>query len=237
MAEVCIAGAFPAPGQGLLTDWVDTVKLEADRRAVPVDAGSEGARELVVLGRPVEGLRIDVVDPDTGAPCEDRQVGELRITGNSLTSGYYANPQATAELIRDGWLHTGDLAYTVDDQLVVCGRIKDVIIVGGRNVYPQDIEKVAGEVAGVRTGNVIAFGTDGRHGAQNIVVVAEARAEDLHEVERAVTREVADAVGIPPTEVVLVEPGTVPKTSSGKLQRSACKAQHAGGELSRLVPA
>jgi fatty-acyl-CoA synthase len=237
MAEVCIAGTFPTPGEGLLTDWVDKSALESDRLAVQATPESEGSTELVMLGRPVEGLEISIVDPNTGAECAEREVGELRITGNSLTSGYYKNPDATRELIRDGWLHTGDLAYTVGGRLVVCGRIKDVIIVGGRNVYPQDIEKVAGRVMGIRTGNVIAFGTDGRHGAENIIIVAEARADDLEEVSRSVVREVADAVGIPPKEVVLVEPGTVPKTSSGKLQRSACKAQHAEGGLARLVPA
>jgi fatty-acyl-CoA synthase len=236
MAEVCIAGAFPAPGKGLMTDWVDKTALEAEHRAAEVAPESDGSTELVVLGEPVEGLRISVVDPATGAECADRVVGELRITGNSLTSGYYKNPEATEELIRDGWLHTGDLAYTVDGQLVVCGRIKDVIIIGGRNVYPQDIEKVVGEIPGIRAGNVIAFGTEGRHGAQNIVVVAEARADDLEVVAKAVTREVVDAVGVPPKEVVLVQPGTVPKTSSGKLQRSACRAQHAAGELSLLTP-
>ena len=234
MAEVCIAGTFPTPGAGLRTDWVDRSALESDRKAIAVEAGSEGATELVMLGAPVPGLEISVVDPQSGESCSERQVGELRITGNSLTSGYYNQPEATEELIIDGWLHTGDLAYTVEDQLVVCGRIKDVIIVGGRNVYPQDIEKVAGEVDGVRTGNVIAFGVDGRHGAQNIIVVAEARSDDLEQLAREVTRAVNDSVGIPPKEVVLVEPGTVPKTSSGKLQRSACRQQFSAGELARL---
>ena len=234
MAEVCIAGTFPTPGAGLRTDWIDRVALESDRKAIKVDEGSDGATELVVLGAPVPGLEVSVVDPESGQPCSEREVGELRITGNSLTSGYYRQPDATAELIIDGWLHTGDLAYMVDGQLVVCGRIKDVIIVGGRNIYPQDIEKVAGEVPGVRPGNVIAFGTEGRHGAQNIIVVAEARSDDLEGLAKAVTRAVNDSVGIPPKEVVLVEPGTVPKTSSGKLQRSACRAQFAAGELDRL---
>lgn len=234
MAEVCIAGCFPTPGKGLHTDWVDRAALETERVARSAPPESEGATELVVLGSPVPGLEIAVVDPDTGEPRGDREVGELRIRGNSLTSGYYRQPEETAELIVDGWLHTGDLAYTVDGELVVCGRIKDVIIVGGRNVYPQDIEKVAGEVDGVRTGNVIAFGVDGRHGAQNIVVVAEARSDDLRGLERTVTSVVADSVGIPPKEVVLVEPGTVPKTSSGKLQRSACRAQYVAGELCEL---
>jgi fatty-acyl-CoA synthase len=234
MAEVCIAGTFPSPDSGLRTDWVDRAALESDRKAIEVEPGSEGCTELVVLGTPVPGLEISIVDPESGQACSEREVGELRITGNSLTAGYYRQPEATEELIIDGWLHTGDLAYTVDGQLVVCGRIKDVIIVGGRNVYPQDIEKVAGEVPGVRPGNVIAFGTEGRHGAQNIIVVAEARSDDLDALAREVTKAVNDSVGIPPKEVVLVEPGTVPKTSSGKLQRSACKVQYASGELDRL---
>lgn len=234
MAEVCIAGTFPEPGAGMRTDWVDRNALEVDRKAVTADSDADSSVELVMLGTPVPGLELSIIDPETGEHCGDREVGELRIKGNSLTSGYYRNPEATEELIVDGWLHTGDLAYLADGQLVVCGRIKDVIIVGGRNVYPQDIEKVAGEVSGVRTGNVIAFGTEGRHGAQNIIVVAEARSDDLEELARAVTRSVNDAVGIPPKEVVLVEPGTVPKTSSGKLQRTACRVQYASGELARL---
>ena len=236
MAEVCIAGCFPTPGAGLRTDWIDKKSLENDRLAIAVEADHENATELVFLGEAVPGLEISIIDPITAEECKDRVVGELRIRGNSLTDGYYKNPEATSELIVDGWLNTGDLAYTVDGQLVVCGRIKDVIIVGGRNVYPQDIEKAVGEVSGVRTGNVIAFGTEGRLGAQNIIVVAEARADGLDELQRNITNVVTDAIGIPPKQVVLVEPGSVPKTSSGKLQRSACRGQFEAGELALLKP-
>ncbi|MCZ7629069.1 MAG: hypothetical protein M5U19_08395 [Microthrixaceae bacterium] len=109
-----------------------------------------------------------------------------------------------------------------------------MIIVGGRNVYPQDIEKVAGDQDGVRTGNVIAFGVDGRHGAQNIIVVAESKGGDLKEIRRRVTAAITQAEGIPPKEVILVEPGTVPKTSSGKLQRSAAKASYEAARLAVL---
>lgn len=236
MAEVCIAGCFPTPGKGLITDVVDRSALEREQRAVPVDSDAEGAVELTQLGRPVPGLEISITDPVTGEPCKDRQVGELRIAGNSLTVGYYNQPDATAELITDGWLNTGDLAYTVGGELVVCGRIKDVIIVGGRNIYPQDIEVVAGEVDGVRTGNVIAFGIEGRQGAQDIIVVAESKATDGDDVQREVTRRVTESVGIPPKKVILVQAGSVPKTSSGKLQRSACRLQYLADELDLLAP-
>jgi fatty-acyl-CoA synthase len=231
MAEVCIAGCFPTPGAGLVTDLVDGHVLEHEQYAAPVDASSPNVRELAVLGRPVPGLAIRVVDPTSGTVCRDREVGELQIAGNSLTSGYYRRPDATAELLVDGWLHTGDLAYTVDGSMVMCGRIKDLIIIGGRNIYPQDIEKAVGRVDGVRAGNVVAFGQDGRNSKQHIVVVAETKLDDPSDLHRDIVSSVTAEIGVPPREVVLVSPGTIPKTSSGKVQRSACKQMLERGEL------
>jgi fatty-acyl-CoA synthase len=167
-----------------------------------------------------------IVDPQTGQLRREREVGELEIRGTSVTSGYYNRPDATAEAFRRGWLRTGDLAYFVDGELVMCGRIKDLIIVGGRNVYPQDIEAAAATVEGVRAGNVIAFGVEGRHGREAIVVVAECKAADTEPVRRQVVQTVREAVGVPPRDVVLVTPGSLPKTSSGKLQRSLCRARY-----------
>jgi fatty-acyl-CoA synthase len=143
-----------------------------------------------------------------------------------VTPGYYRNPDATRQLFHDGWLKTGDLAYLVDGQLVICGRIKDVIIVGGRNVYPQDVERAVGEIEGVRAGNVIAFGIEGRHGKEGLVVVAESKTDRPDPLRAAVAAKVREAVGLPTKEVVLVAPGTLPKTSSGKLQRTLCKQQY-----------
>lgn len=224
MAEVCIGGTFPARGQGLRMELVDAVALEHDHVATPVASDAPNARELAILGRAVPGLTLRVVDRDTGATLGDRQVGELLISGSSLTSGYYRNPEATEQLIVNGWLHTGDLAYLVDGELVLCGRIKDVIIIGGRNIYPQDVERVVNSVEGIRVGNAIAFGIDGRAGAQSIVVVAESRVGGDAALVTAVSEAVTADVGVPPKAVVLVQPGTLPKTSSGKLQRSACRA-------------
>ncbi|HKY15831.1 MAG TPA: fatty acyl-AMP ligase, partial [Microthrixaceae bacterium] len=231
MAEVCIAGTFPVPGDGLVTDVIDGRVLEHERYAAATSPESPNARELAVLGRPVAGLEIRVVDPTTRNPCRDREVGELLIRGNSLTSGYYKRPDATAEAIVDGWLRTGDLAYTVDGELVMCGRIKDVIIIGGRNIYPQDVEKVVGDVDGVRKGNVVAFAQDGRNAKQHIVVVAETRLDEVGPLRNEITKKVLDEIGVPPRDVVLVPPGTVPKTSSGKLQRSACRQLFEQGAL------
>jgi fatty-acyl-CoA synthase len=136
----------------------------------------------------------------------------------------------TAAASHDGWLRTGDLAYLVAGELVVCGRLKDVIIVGGRNVFPEDVERAVASVDGVRVGNVIAFGIDGVKGREALVVVAETKVDDVATVREAVVGRVLDAVGLP-SEVVLVSPGSLPKTSSGKLQRSLCKSRYTEGLL------
>jgi fatty-acyl-CoA synthase len=233
MAEVAIGGTFPAPLSGMATDCVDRRVLETERYAAPTDPGTEGSRRLPLLGRPVPGLEIRIVDPDTGSPLREREVGELEIRGTSVTPGYYRRPHANAELFHDGWLRTGDLSYLLDGQLVVCGRIKDVIIVGGRNMFPEDVERAVGHLEGVRAGNVIAFGVGGDRGRESLVVVAESRAadDDLVNVRRLVAERVRDVMGVPAKDIVLVAPGTLPKTSSGKLQRSLCKQYYRDGRL------
>lgn len=233
MAEATLAVTFPAVGEGMTVDDVDRHALEHDRRAVPAadDAPPESVRRLAKLGRPLDGFELRIVDPVTGDEREEREVGELELRSPSVTPGYYRNAEATAATFDDGWLRTGDLAYLVDGQLVVCGRQKDVIIVGGRNVFPEDVERAAATVDGVRAGNVIAFGSDRKRGRESIVVVAETKTDDLHEVHDLVVTKVCDAVGVPPVEVVLVRPGSLPKTSSGKLQRSLCRDRYHEDQL------
>jgi fatty-acyl-CoA synthase len=231
MAESTVAVTFPEPGSGLRTDPVDRRVLETDRYAAPADPASEGTRRCVLLGRPVLGLELRVVDPETGQVRADREVGELEIKGTSVTPGYYRRPDATEAAFHDGWLRSGDLAYLVGGELVVCGRIKDLIIVGGRNVYPEDVERAVADVEGVRAGNVIAFSVEGRRGKEALVVVAESREDDVSTLREAVAGRVTDVVGLPPEEVILVEPGTLPKTSSGKLQRSLCRSRYLESSL------
>ncbi|MEZ5144406.1 MAG: fatty acyl-AMP ligase [Acidimicrobiales bacterium] len=231
MAELAIAGTFPVPLTGLRTDPVDRRVLEGERLAVPAEPGAEGTREFVRLGRAVPGLEIRVVDPDSGSELGAREVGELEIRGTSVTTGYYKNPDATAALFRDGWLRTGDLAYLLDGELVLCGRIKDVIILGGRNVFPEDIERAVATVDGVRPGNIIAFGVEGNKGHERVVVVAEAKGDDHDAIRHEVHHRAMEVSGVPPHEIVLVSPGTLPKTSSGKLQRSLCRQRFLLGEL------
>jgi fatty-acyl-CoA synthase len=231
MAEATLAISFPAPGTGMGVDTVDRATLEHERYAAPVSGSADSARRLALLGQPLRGLELRVCDPESGELHGEREVGELELRGTSVTPGYWRRPEVTAANMHDGWLRTGDLGYLVDGEVVVCGRIKDVIIVGGRNVFPEEVERAAASVEGVRAGNVIAFGTEGRRGKEGIVVVAETKADDPHPLREQVVAKVCDAVGIPPHEVVLVEPGSLPKTSSGKLQRSLCRTRYLGDGL------
>jgi fatty-acyl-CoA synthase len=229
MAEVGIAATFGRPLTGLVTDTVDQRVLETERYAAPVDATVDGARAFARLGRPVPGLELRIVDTETGAPMGDREVGELQLRGTSVTTGYYHRDDVDAERFIDGWLRTGDLAYTVDGELVVCGRIEDLIIVAGRNVFPEDIEIAVAQVDDVRAGNVIAFACDTGH-RPGLVVVAETRSGDADELRLQVARAVKDAVGLAAREIVFVPAGTLPKTSSGKLQRSLCRSRYLADE-------
>ncbi len=235
MAELAIAGTFPEPMSGLRVDCVDRRVLETERYAAPSDPAGQGTRCFARLGRPVPGLEVRVVDRESGNALGDREVGELEIRGTSVTTGYYRNPDATAALFHDGWLRTGDLAYLLDGELVLCGRIKDVIILGGRNIFPEDIERAVAEVDGVRAGNVIAFGVEKHRGHEGVVVVAETKADDHDLLRREVHHRVLEVSGVPPVDVQLVEPGTLPKTSSGKLQRSLCKQRYLDGALEVAV--
>jgi fatty-acyl-CoA synthase len=231
MAEATLAVTFPTPGSGMHVDAVDQRVLETDQYAAPVDPDGGNVRRLPLLGRPLDGVELRICDPASGQSMQDREVGEIELRGTSISPGYYGNARASEDARRGDWFRTGDLGYVVDGELVVCGRLKDVIIVGGRNVFPEDVERAAESVDGVRAGNVIAFGTEGRRGREALVVVAETKLDEITPIRAAVAARVTDAVGVPPEDVVLVRPGTLPKTSSGKPQRSLCRRRYLGDEL------
>jgi fatty-acyl-CoA synthase len=239
MAETAIGASFPKRGAGLVCDTVDREVLERARVAKPVEITDPDdlavkARRLPLLGTAVPGMELKIVNPDTFEEVPERHVGELLLRGTSVTSGYYKREAATRALFHDDWLCTGDLAYLLDGQLVLCGRIKDVIIVGGRNVFPEDIERAIGGLDGVRAGNVIAFGMEGYKGKESVVVVAEVRADDLEAVSHDIHHRTLEVCGLPPRDVMLVQPGTLPKTSSGKLQRAKCREHYLAEELDLL---
>jgi fatty-acyl-CoA synthase len=234
MAEATLAIAAPEPFQGPRTDEVDAEVLAERHVAVPAAPGRR-ARRLTLLGPALPGMRIRIVDPVTGVDCPERAVGEVQVAGLSI-AGYLADAtdateQGSAGTVRDGgWLASGDLGYLVAGELVVCGRIKDLIIIGGRNIHPEEIEQAAGTVAGVRPGNVIAFATRRQGGTDGIGIVFEIRAgHDEQAVREQITAATLVTVGIRPSVVRAVTPGSIPKTPSGKLQRAGA-ARLWGGE-------
>jgi fatty-acyl-CoA synthase len=236
MAETAIGATFPPRGRGLVCDTVDREVLERQRVAKPIEIDDPDdlavrARRIPLLGKAVPGMEMKIVSLDTYEELPERHVGELLLRGTSVTPGYYKREEATTALFRDGWLCTGDLAYILDGELVLCGRIKDVIIVGGRNVFPEDIERAVGGLDGVRAGNVIAFGMEGYKGKESVVVVAEVRTDDPEAVREAIHHRTLEVCGLPPRDVMLVQPGTLPKTSSGKLQRAKCRELYLAEEL------
>jgi fatty-acyl-CoA synthase len=166
----------------------------------------------------------------------ERQEGQLWFRSPAATSGYYRNPDATRELLRDGdWLDSGDLAYWGEGELYITGRAKDVIIKAGRNLYPHEIEEIAGRVDGVRTGCVVAFGApDERTGTERLIVAAEIRdAHNARRIEAEISRAVDEAMGMPPDVVALLRPQSIPKTSSGKLRRGDTRRLYLEGKLGK----
>ena len=170
-----------------------------------------------------------IVDPETFEELPERHVGELLIRGTSVTPGYYKRPDATAELFHDGWLCTGDLGYLLDGELVLCGRIKDVIIVGGRNVFPEDIERAVGAstACAPATSSPSGGGLQGQGERRRRGRGAGRRAaRPRRPIRDAIHHRTLEVCGLPPRDVMLVQPGTLPKTSSGKLQRAKCREQY-----------
>jgi fatty-acyl-CoA synthase len=235
MAEATVAVSFVETGAGFTTDAIDSERFELEGVAAPIATDDAKARRLARCGPPLPGFELRITDPETGKIVDDRVAGEIELRGPSVVPGYFRRPDATAEAFADGgWLRTGDLGYLAEGDLVVCGRIKDVIIVGGRNVFPEDLERAAQTVEGVRPGNVIAFGVGKGRKGDDLVVVAELKSGDPPTVRDGIARAVRQSGGVRPDDVVLVAPGTLPKTSSGKLRRGECRTRYQAATLERL---
>ncbi|MGW4370649.1 fatty acyl-AMP ligase [Nocardia takedensis] len=232
MAETTLAVSIPDPGHGQVLDVVDGELLEAIGKAVPVHDTHHGtARRLPTLGYLVDHLEGRVVD-DERTPLPSRTVGVIELRGPAVTEGYVTLDGFRAAQDAEGWLDTGDLGYFTDDGLVVvCGRKKDVIIMGGRNIYPTDIERAAMRVTGVRPGNAVAVRLDAGQRRESFAVVVESNDYQdpaaVKRIEHEVVHEVFAEVGVRPRTVSVLGPGALPKTSSGKLRRAAT-AVHLG---------
>jgi 1-acyl-sn-glycerol-3-phosphate acyltransferase len=235
LAECAVALALPPPGRKPRIDRVKREAMSRRRVAEPAAPDDASAIEFVACGRPVPGHEIRIVD-DAEREVAERREGRLEFCGPSATSGYFHNEAKTQELLRGGWLDTGDRAYMANGDVFITGRIKDIIIRAGQHVYPQELEEAIGEIDGFVRGAVAAFGvTDPVSGTERIVVVAETGQSDVGKREAlgAHARDAATTIiGSPPDEIVLVDPGTVPKTSSGKIRRAAAREHYLSRQLS-----
>ncbi|HVO83553.1 MAG TPA: fatty acyl-AMP ligase [Syntrophobacteria bacterium] len=229
MAECSLAVSFAPLDQGLALDCVDSDHLAECREALPVGCvsgnGSGRASTLVNCGIPLPGYGVEIRD-EFGRVLAERRCGTLFVKGPSVMSGYFNDPEVTGEtLSSDGWLNTGDLGYRVGDSLVITGRAKDLIIINGRNIWPQDLEYLAEQQPEVRTGDASAFSVPGADGEEKAVLVVQCREADVTRRSSLVDRLhclIREELGID-CFVELVPPHTLPRTSSGKLSRSGAR--------------
>ena len=240
MAEVCLAITFSPHDRGVCTDTVDRAALAETQRAVPATDPTDDrqARRFVLCGRVLPGHQLEVRDADCKV-LADREVGRIFVKGPSIMPGYFGEPEASREVLSaDGWLDTGDLGYTLAGEIVVTGRAKDLIIVNGRNVWPQDIEWAIEAKRLTKSGDAAAFSIDTGEG-ERVVVAVLARVSG-EEARQALARDVAGAVReaiAVDCDVALVPPTVgLPTTSSGKLSRARTKANYLAGLYAPASP-
>jgi fatty-acyl-CoA synthase len=229
LAEATLAVTFTPYMRGLATDEVNLESLSAGY-AKPAVADRTHIR-ISSCGVPMPELYVRIAS-ESNSPLPDRRIGEIQIKGPTVTPAYVGDEEATRNAkTPDGWIRSGDLGYFAGGELYVCGRIKDVIIIRGKNFHAHDLESLASDVPGVRTGNVVAFSVQREEG-ESFVIVAETRSEERSsEISRQIRSRLAESIGIAPDDVVLVPAGTLPKTSSGKLKRSETRQRYLSSTL------
>jgi fatty-acyl-CoA synthase len=223
MAEATLGMSFAPLDRGIEVDRVDLGRLRREGRAVPADG--ENVRDLVICGKPLPDHELQVRDAE-GSVLAERRVGHIMFRGPSVMTEYFRRSEETARVLSaDGWLDTGDMGYRVGDSIVVAGRSKDLIIVNGRNVWPEDLElAVENHIDGVRRGDVVAFSVDERD-AERVVILVQSRTSDpvMREAQRtSVASVILSAAGLN-CSVVLVSHNALPRTSSGKLSRTKAR--------------
>lgn len=234
LAEASLAVTFPPPGRGPIYETFHRETFESEG-VIAAAAPHESSLTLVACGRPLPDMEVRIVDSG-GQVLKEKRRGSVEFRGPSSLQCYFDNPEATAATKdEEGWVKTGDLGFLSEGELYLTGRSKDLIILAGRNVQPEDVEDVTAEVSGVRRGCVAAFGvSDEKEGTERLVVVAETRLSEnseKQELAQKIEREVSKFLGVSPPQVVLVPPHTIPKTPSGKIRRSESKARWLAGDL------
>ncbi len=228
MAESSLAISFSRLRQGVIVDWIDADHLAENMRVIPAEAGASRVSGFVRCGAPLPGHEIAIRD-DQGHPLPDLHVGRIKVRGPSVMSGYFGKPEQTRQALSpDGWLDTGDIGYLVDGSVVVTGRHKDMIIINGRNIWPQDIEHIAERQPELRSMDASAFFVLGPEDEEVPVVVVQCNISDPAEVRLLIQRlhrEIREELGIT-CLIELVPRHTLPRTSSGKLSRAAAREDY-----------
>jgi fatty-acyl-CoA synthase len=255
LAEASLAVTIPPVGRGPRVDHLERAAFAQEGRAVPAPPAASASNSnsklnedpnvisFVSVGPPVAGHEVRIVN-GRGEDVGERVEGQLWFRGPSTTQGYYRNEDATAALLPEGaaagWVNSGDRAYRAGGEIYITGRVKDIIIHAGHNLYPHEIEDAVARVPGVRKGCVVAFGAaDPVAGTERLVIVAESRERNRDaraRLAQAITAQVTETLGLPPNVVEVVPPNAIPKTSSGKLRRDATKQRFLSGELNSDAP-
>ena len=232
LAEASVGLAFTPPGGPREVDLIDRDKFARTGQAVPASAEDPAPLKVVGCGRVLVGHDMRVVDA-AGLELPDRHEGQLQFRGPSATSGYYRNPEATKGLFSGDWVNTGDRAYLSEGRLYLTGREKDIIIRGGRNISPYELEQAIGDLPRIRRGCVAVFGSmDPASGTERVVVLAETRQPDTaldEDLRHRINELAVSLIGAPADDIVLAPPHTVPKTSSGKIRRVAARDYYERG--------
>jgi fatty-acyl-CoA synthase len=231
LAEHVLAATISPRGRRLNVECLSADDMTSRRVATGAGTPDDETVSVVGCGLPLPGHQIRIVD-EQHRPLPERHIGEIALTGPSVSPGYYNDAEISARTMRDGWLFTGDLGYLSKGELFVCGRVKDLIIVNGRKYHPQDLEWGLADLAGIRRGRVVAFGTakTGRPD-RTVVVVEPSGTVAARELRDAIRRRIFDVCGLLVDDVVLVPGGTVTRTTSGKVRRAATKLRYERGEF------
>ena len=228
MAENVFAVTQGGINKPITYDCIDLERFQREKIAIPVKNGYL-PMVMVSAGAPIKNTEVKIV-ADDGGELPERHIGEIWIRSDCMLTEYYNRPDETRKSIDAGWLKTGDLGYMANGELYVSGRKKDLIIVGGKNIYPQDIENVVMEVKGIHPGRAVAFGVYNKDkGTEDVVVVAELEpsyAEKKETIEEEIRKHVTQNTAVALQNVFLVDTKWLIKTSSGKIARSANKEKY-----------
>ena len=240
LAEVTCGLSTTPAAQFPHVDWVDAEQMSREKIAKKVDPNNEQKMSIVSCGKIMPGTLVKIVDEAQNI-LPDRVVGEVLMSGSFAFQGYFQQPDLSSTVLKDNWVHTGDLGYIAEGELYICGRKKDLMIIGGQNFFPEYLEQAVLEISEIRPGRSVAFGVeDPKLGTEMAVMICELKEplpeEEQHRVIREVRRRVVQATDIALGDIRLVERGWIYKTSSGKKARNLNREKYLKEFIGRVDP-